>query len=50
LAENGNLNRFLTKEALETRLFSLYSEEQQDNRITWKDIKNLFFQKDNPSS
>lgn len=45
LAENGNLTRFLTKEALETRLFSLYSEEQQDTRITWKDIKSLFFTK-----
>jgi diadenylate cyclase len=27
LAENGNLNRFLNREALETRLFNLYKEE-----------------------
>lgn len=28
LAENGNLTRYLTKEALETRLFNLYKEEK----------------------
>ncbi len=29
IAENGNLNRFLNKEALETRLFNLYKEETE---------------------
>lgn len=43
LAENGNLTRFLTKEALETRLFSMYSEEQEDKKITIKDLRELFF-------
>jgi diadenylate cyclase len=48
LAENGNLTRFLTKESLETRLFSLYSEEQNSDRLTVKDVFQMFFsRKDN---
>ncbi|MFA5880046.1 MAG: diadenylate cyclase CdaA [Candidatus Margulisiibacteriota bacterium] len=30
LAENGNLTRFLTKEALETRLFNIYNESTNE--------------------
>ncbi len=43
IAENGNLNRFLNKEALETRLFSLYKEDRQNT--IFPSIKRFFFKK-----
>lgn len=44
IAEEGNLTRFLTKESLETRLFSLYKEENNTKDESWlqKLIKNIF--------
>ncbi|NDC82688.1 TIGR00159 family protein [bacterium] len=35
IAENGNLTRYLTKEALEARLFSLYREDTSDASSFW---------------
>ncbi|MFC1617112.1 diadenylate cyclase CdaA [Candidatus Margulisiibacteriota bacterium] len=46
LAENGNLTRFLTKEALETRLFNLYSEETPaERKLSMKDVFGYFLKK-----
>ncbi len=43
MAENGNLTRYLTKEALEARLFSIYCENYSDNSYTFKSFLNLIF-------
>ncbi len=41
LAENGNLTRYLTKEALETRLFNLYKEDHQETTHFFDFFKRL---------
>jgi diadenylate cyclase len=46
LAENGNLTRYLTKEALETRLFNLYKETRTDEpRAGFKNMLKMFWRK-----
>ena len=43
LAERGNLTRYMTREAIETRLFNLYQESQHNPRTAVKNkIKSVF--------
>lgn len=41
LVEEGNMTRFLTKEALETRLFSLFSKPDYVNKSYWNSFNLL---------
>ena len=54
LAENGNLTRFLNREALEARLFNLYSEESSQELpvVSWMNrgllrVKTALFKEEN---
>ena len=45
MAENGNLTRFLNKEALETRLFSLYKEDVESKKTIIESMKAILFKR-----
>ncbi len=48
IAEHGNLTRFLNREALETRLFNLYSDKPEDQKGFINGLKNMATKKETP--